>query len=774
MSENVRTRFAILRWIPRVLMLIAIVFSVFLGWYLSQQQEKNAGKTAPGLGEQPGRTVIQKQRNIEYSHFDQGRLVYHVTAEQVETLKSEQQKLQNPEFIFYDEGQKEMVRVTGQQCNISRDFNQITVIDDTRVVSQSGMQVTSHMIKYDSREQTFSTPGLANFKWGMLRGRSKGFTYSIPMDELDLLENPEINYLKKDEEGKKPILMVGRTGMIDRKNGFAYFEGDVEVTQERNKIRAHRIEATFVPGGNDLQKITAIKEVKIKFTRAGLEDEEGSGGDATKPPVTPASLPATAQPVAARQAPGMSNVFTADATSSKDLEADYAELFFYDDGQTIKTFHSTGDCTFVLHAFDKNNRPQENRIIKGQNFEAQFNEQGDMEQFHAEKDVSVKVQPIGNPKREEMAAKQMIYCDNLLALFVPETGDVREIQFNENFRHVQGSRVVSSNKAIYTAADKKTNLIGEPEINDASFDITSNSMELFEDTSSIHATGNVKSSFVRSEGKTPTTFPFSSPSGQPVYISSEDMQWDSQKSEATYTDKAKLWQDKNVITAARIVINDKEKTLSAYERVHTVFYNTKKTADADAGAQTKPGTQTRPATQTKPAGGSEDEKLISGDAMGSGPISVDAGIMNYAEKDRIIHFEKEVKIVTQTTKINADKSDFYLKENTSDFDRLYAQGKVSISHEAKRGTGDHATFFADERKLVLEGNPKLTETGKADILGKVLTLFLADDRILIDGQEDGRASTTLNMKAGFNPSRPGKEKDSASKPTTSPPKPEPD
>jgi hypothetical protein len=28
----------------------------------------------------------------------------------------------------------------------------------------------------------------------------------------------------------------------------------------------------------------------------------------------------------------------------------------------------------------------------------------------------------------------------------------------------------------------------------------------------------------------------------------------------------------------------------------------------------------------------------------------------------------------------------------------------------------------------------------------VLTLFLADDRILIDGEEDGRAATTLQMK----------------------------
>ncbi|MCI0415396.1 hypothetical protein L0222_21705, partial [bacterium] len=113
--------------------------------------------------------------------------------------------------------------------------------------------------------------------------------------------------------------------------------------------------------------------------------------------------------------------------------------------------------------------------------------------------------------------------------------------------------------------------------------------------------------------------------------------------------------------------------------------------------------------------------------------------------------EKEVKITTETTKINSEKADFYLKPETSELDRLYAQGKVTILHEQKRGTGSQATFFAKDRRLVLEGYPKLSETGKADIVGRMLTLFLADDRILIDGQEDGRATTTLHM-TGESPS----------------------
>jgi LPS export ABC transporter protein LptC/lipopolysaccharide transport protein LptA len=719
-------------------MLGVILFSFYVGWTYSKRNEEKTPGT-PSKIQSPGVNPPKaQQNNIDYSHFDKGKLVYKVNAETVLTMKSDQQRLKNPEFIFYDENQKETIRVTGKACNISPDFNQITVIDNTQVRSKEGMQVAAHVIKYDSNKETFSAPGQARFKWRTLVGKSKGFTYNIQTQELELPENPEISYKNLVGDNKKPIIMTGDKGYIDRQNGFAYFEGNVVVTQGKDRIKAHRLEATFRPGGNDLEKLTAIKNVKISFGRGGKDDQDQ--------PETPEEKPARVVPASNTVPPSMGNVFSADAESGKDLIADYAEMIFYDDGSTIKSFHSTGDCTFILHTFDKANKPKENRIIKGESFDASFNTNGDMEDFRAVKNVSVKFQPLDNPKRQQNAASQTIYCNDLYTTLMPETGDVKEIHFNESFKHVQGTRTVTSNKAVYYGDKRKTDLIGDPEIMDATFNITSQNMELFEETSGIHASGNVKSAFVKSDGKTPTTFPFSSPSNQPVYISSEDMVWDSQKSEATYTEKAKLWQDKNVISANRLVINDRDKTMSAYEKVHTIFYNTKNQKPSEAETQSK---KAQPQTaQSQPQTQESGTKIFGDDNAGTGPISVDAHIMNYVEKDRIIHFEKDVKVVTETTKINSDKTDFYLKPDTSELDRLYAQGKVSINHEQKRGTGTQATFYAKDRKLVLEGYPRLQEAGQADIVGRMLTLFLADDRILIDGQEDGRATTTLQMTGG--------------------------
>lgn len=705
-------------------MLGVIGFSVYV--YLNYGTKK---PEPPQPAPEKGPRIVQEVSGIEYSHFDKGIKVYEVRAQKNVKLKNEMQQLDKPLFIFFDEHQKETIRVTGKRCNISRDYNTITVIDDVEVKSQNNMTVSAHLLKYDSRLRQFNTPSPSRFHWKTLNGKSRGFVYMIEEEMLILPEEPVIRYVNRADETGEPIVVVGSRGAIDRKNGFAYFDENVEVTQGRDRINADRIEVTFKAGGNDIEKITAINNVHVKFARPGRD----------KPPVQEVALIETSPK---KTTQGMSNVFAADESSGKDLDADHVDLFFYEDGSTIRSFRSTGNCTFILHTFDRQNKPFENRIIKGDRFDSVFNLFGEMEQFHAIENVSVTVQPLG-PRRA--AQQQVIYCKDLNASFVPETGDVREIHFDGGFKHVQNDRTVSSDRAVYSGPEKKTDLIGSPRINDAAFNITSEKMQLYEETSGIHAEGNVKSEFIKSEGKTPTTFPFSSPSNQPVYISAEKMDWDSNKSEAVYSGKAKLWQEKNVITSARMIINDRDKTLSAYDKVHTIFYNQKAKAEKTETQDKKEEPQ-EAATQTAPAEEKNKFAFTGASKSEDGPISVDASIMNYVEKDRIIHFEKDVKVVTPSTRINSDKADFYLKENSSEFDRLYAQGKVTIKSDQKNGSGNKAVFFAEERKLILEGSPRLSETGKADIVGQMLTLFLADGRILIDGQEDGRAQTTLEME----------------------------
>ena len=743
--KNLR-RFTILKWVPRVLMLAVVGFSVYVYFNYGKTDQKNRSTEPPA---KPSR-VLRRTSNISYTHFEEGKPTYHVNADQQTQLKNNAQRLENPEFIFYDKDQKESIRVTGKFCSISKDMSSIVVSNDTQVHSAKGMAVFAKYMEYDGHKKIFTTEAPSRFEWKTMNGKAKGFTYQIQNEVLILPKDPEIHYVNEKSSNKEPVVMQGDKGFVDRKNGFAYMENNVTVIQGPDRIKADRIESNFKPNDNVLQKITAYGAVHAKFARPQKADAQQPASNQPDQP-----QPAKAAP------PDISNVFSTDQDTGKELDAKVVEMYFLDDGKTIHSFHSTGDCVFVLHTFDPSNKPKEDRVIKGDEFDATFDDSGNMEQFHATDNVSVHVQPLG-PRKPDPAAQsneQTIYCKDLVADFIPDTGDIKQIHFNDSFRHLQNKQTVSSDKAVYNGDLKKTDLIGNPEIQDATYNITADNMELFEENNGIHAAGNVKSSFIRGEGNNPKTFPFTSPSNDPVYISSENMEWNSGKSEATYTGKAKLWQEKNVITANKMIINDRDKTLSAYEKVHTIFYNQgeakndkgkKSTKETKGQTQTKQS-QTQNQTQSQPQGQTQKADMLNpfadtADESESGPITVDAGIMNYVENDRIIHFEKEVRIVTPSTKIDSQKADFHLKQQSSDFDRLYALGDVKILHEQKHGSGNQATFFALEKKLVLEGSPKLTETGKADIFGHVLTLFLTDGRILIDGQEDGRATSTLQME----------------------------
>ncbi|HEY4492441.1 MAG TPA: LPS export ABC transporter periplasmic protein LptC, partial [Acidobacteriota bacterium] len=464
-TTNILRRFRILKWVPRILLLGVIAFSAYVYFHYDQGTKEPPANPDAGRGR-----VVTDTNLVDFTQMDSGIPIYHVTAKRRKQFKSSAQELDDPEFTFFDKEGAETIRVKGKSCKISKEINMITVMGGAVVRSANGMKVEAEQMRYDSREQHFSTDDPAHFRWQSMQGWSKGFIYEIETQTLILPQNPEIRYVNKDSENKKPIVMIGDRGRVERLNGFAYFEGNVVVTQGPDKVKADRIETYFEPGGNTVQKITAMNNVTVKFGRPGRQDDV---------PARPA-----AEVPAERQAPGMGNVFSADASSGKELEAQLVELYFYEDGATIQSFHAEENCTFVLHTYGKNNKPVENRIIKGEIFDAKFNTLSDMEEFHAMENVSVKLQPLH--KKETHQPSQTIFCNDLVATFVPQTGDVKEIHFNDGFKHVQEQRTVTSERAVYSGNLKKTDLIGNPEINDASFKIQSKDMELFEETSGIH------------------------------------------------------------------------------------------------------------------------------------------------------------------------------------------------------------------------------------------------------------------------------------------------
>src|SRR5687767_4370537 len=92
--------YTILKWIPRLLVIGLVAFSVYV-WLKWGKTEETTADT-PGKKDGP-RRVIQEVSGIEYSHFDKGLKVYEVRAKKNRKMRNEQQQLDKPVFIFFDE-----------------------------------------------------------------------------------------------------------------------------------------------------------------------------------------------------------------------------------------------------------------------------------------------------------------------------------------------------------------------------------------------------------------------------------------------------------------------------------------------------------------------------------------------------------------------------------------------------------------------------------------------------------------------------------------------
>lgn len=64
--------------------------------------------------------------------------------------------------------------------------------------------------------------------------------------------------------------------------------------------------------------------------------------------------------------------------------------------------------------------------------------------------------------------------------------------------------------------------------------------------------------------------------------------------------------------------------------------------------------------------------------------------------------------------------------------RIEATGRVKIERESGNATCDKAVYYRDEDKIVLTGSPVAWEKGTR-VSGKQITMFLAEDRSVVEG-----------------------------------------
>lgn len=137
-------------------------------------------------------------------------------------------------------------------------------------------------------------------------------------------------------------------------------------------------------------------------------------------------------------------------------------------------------------------------------------------------------------------------------------------------------------------------------------------------------------------------------------------------------------------------------------------------------------------------------------ASSKDPYTVDAGKLDYLEKDGKLVYSGDVIATQGATKVKGSTMTIYLDKgggNGSDRQvrRIEMKGPVTVVQNGKIGVGDSALYDKAENKWYLLGNVTLTE-GSDVTQGDKLIYDLSNSTALVDAGKKGRVKSIFTPK----------------------------
>ena len=143
--------------------------------------------------------------------------------------------------------------------------------------------------------------------------------------------------------------------------------------------------------------------------------------------------------------------------------------------------------------------------------------------------------------------------------------------------------------------------------------------------------------------------------------------------------------------------------------------------------------------------------------LGSGPMVINSDRLEADDQAQTITFSGNVKANREDFTIDCDKMVVYLKKSAKTtekeeasrrIDRIVATGEVKIV----RGLGGTATarqavYHQEEETLVLTGDPVVKQENDF-VTGDRITLYLKEDRSVVEGSLDRRVKAVIFPKEG--------------------------
>lgn len=145
------------------------------------------------------------------------------------------------------------------------------------------------------------------------------------------------------------------------------------------------------------------------------------------------------------------------------------------------------------------------------------------------------------------------------------------------------------------------------------------------------------------------------------------------------------------------------------------------------------------------SGGKGYAEALPGTLRTDGPVSVTSDRLEADDKLHQIRFVGNVVARQGDVVIYAGKLVLIYPESGRDIDRIEASGSVRIVQGSRVATGEKASFYNKERKIVLTGSPRVYQ-GDDFLEGDEIIVLLDEEKSIVKSKQGSRVNAVFHPK----------------------------
>ncbi len=751
----------------RVLLLTAITITALGtgGAYLARSRRAAQNRQAPPV--RIPSDVNQSAQGFSMSKTDGKRTLFKVTARKAvdfrETGKSE---LEDVEIEIFGATGDRSDHIRSKHCLYDSKANRIFSEGEVEIELASlpgqaplpaplrrgsPMWVKTSGLLFDQETQVATTDKELSFRFDQGKGQSHGAVYDSRAQSLVLKQGVQLSIEKRDPPvemraaemrylQKENQLRMTHPELRREGQSVTADEGVVFLDDHRNAKSATltgHIQGTDTSNGRDSQfaadrlELTLDDRQQVTFATAtgNVSGANRSRGGRSEGHAARLEMDFTGPEGSLRTAEWKGQVrmiFHPDPAQpkgqTKTVTSEQVEMVMQPGGRELATAR-----TLAPGRLEISGGGEPRRVLTANNFRMEFGAKDQVKQLRAQGQVRSESE-VEQRAGSKPAPPRITTSDQLVADFTADTQQIETVEQSGHFTYQEGDRQGKGDRATYQASTTTTVLVGgkdDPQFWDPTGRVIAKRITINDKTGEALAEQDVRATQIPSDNDKSSALLAGTGQNKkdPLHATTDRLRWDRKAGISHYEGgpggRARLWQGQDFLEARTVDMDRPNRKVTASGDVYSFLVQ-----------------------------------------EGKEPMRITAENLVYTDGDRRAHYERQVVMKSQDMVATSAALDAYLSppeasaqqaNSQSRLERAVATGNVHMNQPARpaqpghkavparRGEAERGEYSAQEDKVILSGGqPKIYDDVRGTTSGRELTYFIADDRILVVGDENLR------------------------------------